>query len=226
MTGISVSAITSADKIISFSDRKNRTNSHKLKFSLKNSISASDDVLESQLRIYRDLRRCEHPSNGTYTVTVYRVSKKDGIKLYKLDSKKVSSQHNGWVLFNATRGVSVWTEDPSQNHGVIIRVTATSQKVELDPREIGLLTSGTSVRKLRPFLLVFARSNSQHVMHHERKKYRRSSSSLSASSSSSSVSKKRRTRRQQHVSYWDDGDSWTPSSECSSSSSENITYSF
>lgn len=130
----SLRAINSSDKIISFSttsaSQGQKSRHRSLMFDVSD-VNPDDRLMTAELRIFRDVSQSAYPTNLTYVVTVYQVSRQQEIRgdyvrkertLKKLQSRKMTINDHGWIVFDVSQAVNKWLNDTNLNRGLVIRV--------------------------------------------------------------------------------------------------------
>jgi hypothetical protein len=129
----SLRAINSSDKIISFSttsSRDQRNHHRNLMFDVTK-VTQDERLMAAELRMFRDVSQSILPTNLTYDITIYQVSRTHELggdfvrkerTLKKLHSRKVNINHHGWIAFNVTKAVKKWLNNTQSNRGLVVRV--------------------------------------------------------------------------------------------------------
>ncbi|XP_055942664.1 bone morphogenetic protein 5-like [Argiope bruennichi] len=124
-------------------------------------VSQDDEIVEAELRIYRNVSRRISNKHLKYILSLYSV-REDGAPnantLELVDEIVISNRANGWLVLNVTGPAINWISFGKKNLGLYMKIKELDSSRTLDPHEIGLSCSRGS-EEYQPFMVAYFKSN-------------------------------------------------------------------
>ena len=91
------------------------------------------------------------------TIFFYQIIKKDK---HELISEKIITQDypSEWITINITKLVTKWSQIPSQNHGLLIKIRDEVRNEFISMTQAGITIDNSKNKKQQPFIVVFIES--------------------------------------------------------------------
>lgn len=118
-------------------------------------VGLADDVLSSELRIYKEAR----DGDSAFKVSVYQLVDGTTGEDDRLDSVTVSQSQEGWIILETSKALRFWQAFPKHNLGLLLKVASVTGQTEASPHDIGLIGDRETHTPHESFMVAFLKNS-------------------------------------------------------------------